>query len=153
GNDGWFVSSLTNYFSTASTISNINTVSFWASPSATTTNFVNLASGIYITASSGTVSFTGAGSPSVYVNGVLNGTITANTWNHIVAVSTAPISASAFEVGRANGSYANGHIDDVRVYSRQFTQSDVSRLYDWGPQPVGWWKFDERTGTTANDSS
>src|SRR5262249_35835486 len=75
------------------------------------------------------------------------------TWNHIVAVTDTAISANAFEIGRANSSYTNGKIDDVRLYSRALSPSEISRLYDWAPGPVGWWKLDDRTGTSAFDSS
>jgi hypothetical protein len=153
GNAGWFDAASSDYFSTATTINNINTVSFWASPSATTDEFINLTASARITASSGTVSFTGVTNPSVYVNGVLNGTITADTWNHIVAVTTTPMNADIFEIGRANSAYANGKIDDVRLYNRTLSASDVSRLHDWGPAPIAHWTFDERQGATANDIS
>jgi hypothetical protein len=157
GNAGWFDASSSDYFSAGSTINNISTVSFWASPSATTDEFINLTSSVRVTASNspvnGTVSFTGATEPTIYVNGVQNGTITADTWNHIVAVTATPINADAFEVGRANNAYTNGKIDDVRLYNRSLTLNEVEGLYDWGPAPVGWWKLDEGAGSSAVDSS
>ncbi len=150
---GSFTASSSHYFSTASTINSVKTVAFWANPSANTDEYLNLTASAYITSSSGTVSGTGFTSPSVYVNGVLNGTVTANTWNLIVVTSETGINANAFEVGRANGAYANGNIDEVRLYSRPLSSADVVSLYNFAPTPVGYWKFEERTGTSASDLS
>lgn len=143
------------YFSTATTISNVYSVSFWAYPASTTDNFINLASGKYVSASSGIVSATGFTNPVIYINGVMSTTISASSWQLITVTSTSAISANAFEIGRANGSYAanNSLLDDIRVYNRALTVSEVERLYNWAPGPVAHWKLDENTGTTANDSS
>ncbi len=46
-----------------------------------------------------------------------------------------------------------GRLDEVRMYNRSLSCSEVLSLYDWGPYPVGYWNLDERTGTTANDTS
>ncbi|MEP7243584.1 MAG: LamG-like jellyroll fold domain-containing protein [Gammaproteobacteria bacterium] len=54
----------------------------------------------------------------------------------------------------------NGKIDDVRVYDRVLSAAEIQALADStpptspvGPAPVGYWKFDEGAGTTAQDSS
>ncbi len=143
------------YFSDASTLSNVYSVSFWAKPASSTDNFINLASGVYINASSGTLSATGFTNPIIYVNGIRTSSISSSAWQLITISTTTPISANAFEVGRANGSYAtnNSLIDDVRVYSRALTASDVLLLYNWSPGPVGYWNFDENSGTSAYDTS
>jgi hypothetical protein len=49
--------------------------------------------------------------------------------------------------------YYTGNIDDVRIYRRALTQTEVAQLYNWAPGPVGWWKMDEGSGTSVNDSS
>lgn len=51
----------------------------------------------------------------------------------------------------------NGLIDDVRMYDAVLTPTQISDMY-YGIDPSttnlqGWWKFDEGSGTTANDSS
>jgi hypothetical protein len=59
-------------------------------------------------------------------------------------------------IGVANSSSPNqpftGPIDDVKVYNYARTQAQVAYDYNRGG-PVGWWKFDECQGTTANDAS
>jgi len=52
--------------------------------------------------------------------------------------------------GGANG--FNGAIDEVRVYNRALSAAEIKMLYNRGG-PVGHWKFDEGSGTTAYDSS
>jgi len=155
GNASGIYNGSSRYFSTATTIPGVLTVSFWAYPASTTNNFFNLASGKYLTSSSGTLTATGFTNPTIFVNGVQSSTVTANTWQLITITDTASISSSAFEIGRANGSYYanNGYIDEFRLYSRTLTLSEVSKLYSWAPGPVGYWKMDENTGTTANDSA
>ena len=50
--------------------------------------------------------------------------------------------------------YLDGTIDDVRIYNRGLSPSEVSALYNWAPGPVGYWPLNENTGTTTvNDVS
>jgi len=147
----------TRYFDTTQTISNIQTVSFWANPASASDNYINLSSGVYINSASGSISANGFVDPVYYINGVESSspTIQTNKWNHILITVKNPITANSFEVGRANSNLAanNSQIDEVRIYSRPLTSYEASRLYNWAPGPVGYWKLDENTGTTAFDSS
>jgi hypothetical protein len=49
--------------------------------------------------------------------------------------------------------YYDGAIDDVRLYNRTLSAAEVQNLYQWAPGPVAYWKLDEGSGTTAQDSS
>jgi hypothetical protein len=63
---------------------------------------------------------------------------------------------STLAIGRNESSatdYFDGKIDELRIYNREFSPSEIQTLYGWAPGPVGHWKLDENTGTTANDSS
>ncbi|KKQ25115.1 MAG: hypothetical protein US39_C0011G0021, partial [Microgenomates group bacterium GW2011_GWC1_37_12b] len=75
-----------------------------------------------------------SGTPVTYTSGIHNG-------------------AASFDIGGAWGDYFDGVIDEVRVYNRTLTPSEVQSLYNWAPGPVGYWKLDENTSTSANDSS
>lgn len=154
GNGSEHVPASTQYLSTSSTISGIYTVSFWVNPDSNTNNYMQLTSSDYVTSSSGTISAAGFGSETIYVNGVESSTITANTWQHVVIVSTSAINANAFEVGRANGSYFDGTMDDVRVYGRALTPVEVRQLSKWAPSPVAYWDFNGVDGgNTVIDKS
>ncbi|MBU4331600.1 LamG domain-containing protein, partial [Patescibacteria group bacterium] len=85
----------------------------------------------------------------VYVNGVkwdgtITGTVPVSIYNSSLNVT----------IG-ASGGYANGSIDDVRIYNYARTASQIAEDYAGGAgrkQPVGYWKFDEGYGITANNS-
>lgn len=47
----------------------------------------------------------------------------------------------------------DGVIDEVRLYNRSLSDTEISQLYNWAPEPVGYWRLDERTGSTAADAS
>lgn len=47
----------------------------------------------------------------------------------------------------------SGTLDEARFYKRGFSQSDVTALYNYGPSPIGYWSFDEGSGSTAYDKS
>jgi len=49
-------------------------------------------------------------------------------------------------------SFFNGLIDEVRIYNRALSAAEVKFHYSRGG-PVGYWKFDEGTGTLAGDIS
>ncbi len=46
-----------------------------------------------------------------------------------------------------------GQIDEVRVYNRALSAGEVDELYNFAPRPVGYWDMNERTGSSAFDSS
>jgi len=62
-------------------------------------------------------------------------------------------SGSIFRIGsRDVWAVFNGSLDDVRVYNRALTAAEVKYHYNQGG-PVGYWKFDEGSGTVAKDET
>src|SRR5262249_23670834 len=60
--------------------------------------------------------------------------------------------------GEGSSGSVVGTVDDVRGYNRALTPAEIACLYNWGIAApnrglVGWWKFNESSGTTAADSS
>lgn len=82
----------------------------------------------------------------VYVNGELKATSTD------VDVESA---TGVFRIGvsRTNGQYFNGKLDEIRVYKRTLSPADISTLYNFAPGPIGYWHFNEKTGTASEDAS
>jgi hypothetical protein len=103
-----------------------------------------------------------------------------NTWYHAVMVYDASIPAvkiyqdgvdytgvyeaipsslynngQNLNIGRdpSGSSSWSGKIDEVRVYNRALNKNEVANLYNFAPPTIGYWKFDERSGTTPSDSS
>jgi hypothetical protein len=64
-----------------------------------------------------------------YLDGVQQSLTFSNT-----IPATTPSSSDSFEIGRdVNlGTYSSGSIDEVRLYSRAFTQTEVTNLYNLG---------------------
>ncbi|MDO8429063.1 MAG: DUF2341 domain-containing protein [Candidatus Daviesbacteria bacterium] len=102
-------------------------------------------------------------------------TYTANTWYHVSVtrdnsswkmyingsqVASATDSRASTAGNRTTylgqdglGSYYGGALDEARVYNRTLSAGEVSQLYNFAPGPVGYWNFDEKTGTSAFDRS
>jgi len=105
-----------------------------------------------------------------------NGTVPLNQWHYVTAIRAGTtqyiyidgvldnsgtgtikdVSSSAnFFLGRnpftANRFY-DGLMDDVKIYNYARTQSQIAWEYNQGG-PVGWWAFDECSGSVANDRS
>ena len=59
-------------------------------------------------------------------------------------------------IGQANDGndeYFNGNVDETRIYNRPLSGDEVNQLYNYAPGPVLHLKLDEKSGTTAYDSS
>ena len=89
---------------------------------------------------------------SFYVNGVLVGTTTRNSTPGVNA-STLIGSNWVYQGGYTPSNDFNGSLDEVRIYNRALSASEVSQLYNWAPGPVVHLQMDENSGTTAHDSS
>ena len=102
---------------------------------------------------------------SIWINGVLRG-VSAD------GVGPPDADTSDLLIGGGTTNNFDGKIDEFKIYSSELTPSEI--LIDMnaesaaalggvlgtqdnesfaGDPPVGWWKMDENTGTSANDSS
>ncbi|GLW11300.1 hypothetical protein Misp01_64280 [Microtetraspora sp. NBRC 13810] len=74
----------------------------------------------------------------------------------ITATQTSPWNATGvFNIGRGKNPDVPwwGEVDDVRVHDRVLYQAEIAQLANRPVVPEGHWRFDERSGTTATDSS
>lgn len=94
-------------------------------------------------------------------------------WHHIVAVADNAKNQTKFyvdgsyvgtSIAKSNenisylGNYQGGNqqfgtIDDLRIYNRMLSPTEIIKLFDWAPGPIAHYKLDENTGTTTQDSS
>lgn len=153
GNGSEHVPASLQYLSTATSIANVYSVSFWVNPDSTSTNYINIDGSTYITSSAGTISATGFANAVIYVNGIQSTTIAQDVWQLVTVTTDTAETASAFEVGRANSAYFDGTMDEVRLFNRQLSAGEVKLMYQWAAPPSALWKMDENTGSTTNDSS
>ncbi len=107
--------------------------------------------------------------------GVTSG-ITASTWTHVMAVrngttvtfyvngtsvgtitiqASIPTSTNTFRIGDSGDAVRsfNGTIDETRIYNRALSPAEVTTLYNFAPGPVGYWDFEDGSGTSVKDKS
>jgi len=150
-----------DYVSVGSTVSNVNSVSFWAKPSTTSQYFLDLDGGThYISASSGVISAVGFSTPFIYINGVgTSSGLTANTWSYITVTSSASFNATNPTLGKSSTNFLNGSLDDIRLYNYVLNTKQIVSDFNAGHPNVGspiasalaHYKFDEGYGTIANN--
>ena len=87
------------------------------------------------------------------VKGYLNGKLVDTDDIGSTFGSVSNTTSLSFGANNTNQYEFAGKIDETRIYNRALTGGEVTQLYDWAPNPIGWWKLDEGSGTNANDSS
>jgi hypothetical protein len=102
-------------------------ISFWAKPSDTTEKFLQLSASDSIEVSSGTVTVTGFGTETVYVDGRQTTTFPDANWHHVTVVSSSAITANDVELGRISSTYLNGQLDDVRIYNYTLSATQAKK--------------------------
>jgi hypothetical protein len=83
----------------------------------------------------------------MYLNGKLDNEINYNLGT--------PQATRSLTVGQGFGGcqgYFNGIVDQISIYNRTLSPEEIWYLYTNG-KPVGAWRFDEGSGTTAYDTS
>jgi len=128
-----------DYLGTTNLGSSVYTIALWVnfSTSSLSKNLVTLNGTEYISTNgsgNATATYQTAGTIVTYVDGSAASVNIPRPgeWHHIVVTCTAARNASTFEIGRFGSSYAGFSVDDVRVYSRALSASEVSRLYGLG---------------------
>lgn len=101
-----------------------------------------------------TYTFGTGSSMKIYVNGKLASGSWQESGNQTTEVNNDPlwIGASNYTGGESVDEEITGKVDNVTIYNYIRTPAQVAWDYNRGG-PVGWWKFDECTGTTAYDAS
>ncbi len=89
-------------------------------------------------------------SVAIYVNGIQDGINTTNIPSSQFA-STANLIIGSENTGGNNS--MDGTIDEARVYNRALSSADISTLYNFAPGPVGYWDFENGSGTAVSDKS
>jgi hypothetical protein len=90
------------------------------------------------------------GTITMYVNGQLEGTASFTANKAAYEQGTATWKLGIATPGAASARFpADGTLDDVRIYNRAISASEIATLAG----TVGHWKLEETSGTTASDSS
>jgi uncharacterized protein (TIGR02145 family) len=129
-----------DYVANGTGYNGIKTVALWVQPNTTTQSILDLNGTQTIDIVAGTVRANSFTSPTIYVDSVATSTF-PNTLGHLVVITTnTAINASAFNMGKIATAYLNGKLDDVRVYNRALSATEISDLYNmsrdaWPRQP------------------
>jgi Concanavalin A-like lectin/glucanases superfamily/Bacterial Ig domain len=87
----------------------------------------------------------------LYVDGAQKA---AQPWTGIPGSTSTPQGLSLGQYPGTARPYFSGALDDVRIYAQALGAADVAALSVAPPPgPVGYWKLDESSGTTAADAS
>jgi hypothetical protein len=127
-----------NDYISVGNIGTVKTISFWMKADDNTSRKVINIDGtdqIEINSSSAVVA-TDFPAATVYVDGSSGSATVGTSWHHVIIVDTTGVSASSFEIGRVSSSYFDGMIDDIRVYNRTVTASEIESLYRHRPTSV-----------------
>ncbi len=131
----------------------IKTISFWVKSASVNESVIDFDDGTHvILISSGEVSANGFSKPIIFVDGEVESSVDTN-WHFITIKTNTSINVNNLNIGRISTNYFDGAIDEVRIYNRALSKTEVQKLYEWAPGPVLHLKMDEKNGTTTYDSS
>jgi hypothetical protein len=139
----------------------VTAIELWIKPDSVTVPLVDLNGTAKVSLAAGVVSTAGITSPTIYVNGVATTAVTTGVWQHVVVTWSTGINASNLNLGKDGGSYYDGLIDEVVLWTATMSAGTVTSRYAAG---VGVytsatadtcliWHADEGSGTTANDAT
>lgn len=112
-----------------------------------TTNAANLTTGNWYhvvgtySASSRTV--------TIFVNGAIFASTVTGTIPASIGDDAGRFHIGAEDSTTAASNYYDGIVDDVRLYSKWMSKSDVQKLYSYAPSPYAYFDFNEKSGTTT----
>lgn len=163
-----YFNGITSNVSVASISGQIQTVSLWVKPATSSASLLQLSTGAGgkdIYATNGVVFTDGIISPTIYVNGNMNGTFVPNQWNQVEVTTPNGIIATSPDIGQLWRGVLNGYVDEVKFYNYARTASQVTTDYNARGSTqgasavlgaatnsqfsalnnglVGYWKFDE----------
>jgi len=101
------------------------------------------------------VTYDGSSSSSgikIYVNGSRVDDTNENSGAYVAMENK----STALQIGArvASSTYANGKIDDARLFNSELTSEEIQKIYSTGENPstpLGWWKFNDGLGETVID--
>ncbi|MDD3002550.1 MAG: DUF2341 domain-containing protein, partial [Candidatus Shapirobacteria bacterium] len=142
-----------------SSLTNV-TISFWrkAANSNAWLLFQGQTGTYYVLATSGSGAFyhnnIGSATKTIYIDGKVATTpLTDTNWHHYVITGVNLSTWTNLRLSNYPNFQYNGLIDEIRIYNRALSPSEVTQLYNYAPGPVGYWGFDDGSGSTAKDKS
>jgi len=135
--------------------SEAKTIEFWIKNATLNDGILQIANDAtnvtYLSLVDGLVMATGVpgGTYTLYVNGSGESRRLLSGWNHVALVSDAPMPLSQFTIGRANGDFMTGSLDEMAIYSRALDVAEVKGRYTAGRRAsAGRLRLQVRSGDT-----
>jgi len=75
--------------------------------------------------------------PLIYVNGQTGSRKLTAGWNHVAVTMDRVLTGAALDVGVANGDYMQGLMDEMAIYTRQVSGTEIKSHYLLGRQNAG----------------
>jgi len=119
------------YLSVADATTTMKTVAFWVSVEDLASQLLMQinASDKIETNGSGTVLATSFPAATVYVDGTVGGALSDSGWHHVLVTDTTGVAPSGMTIGKAT---LSASFDDVRLYNRVLSTSEITRLHSLG---------------------
>lgn len=121
-----------NMSSTTISASPIKTISFWMKADDITTRpVINIDGTDKVDIGTNAIVATSFPASTIYIDGTAGSTITTG-WHHVVITDTIGVIPINFQIGTDGTNYFDGILDEVRLYNRVITSSEITRLYRMG---------------------
>jgi len=112
-----------------STSQTVKTVSCWIYADNDTRDIIDFDGGTHsIEVTSGTLTATGFGTPTIYVDGSESATIRTGGWHHISTTTDSGFTASNLQIGKET-TFFDGKIDDFKIFDRALSAAEIETLY------------------------
>lgn len=85
---------------------------------------------------------------TLYVDGKVDG---SDSKTGSISTGSSSVLLGERDTGVGTDNY-NGVMDEVRIYNRALTPSEVEGLYNFAPGPIGYWDLEETSGTIYDKS-
>lgn len=124
-----------DYISIGSTISSVQSISFWMKQDSTSQPaLLQLSSSDYLRTAASSLSVFGFGTPTVYIDGIVSNYLADTNWHHISIISSSAITANQTFFGYTSGDNAfySGLLDDIRFFNYPLTPDQIKNLYNGG---------------------
>ncbi len=103
----------------------LTTISFWIKPNSTTQSILELNATNSVAVSSGVISATGFGTPTIYVDGVSTTSLPNTNWHFITINPTIKMTGNGLNIGKVSTTYYAGLLDDIKIYNKTLVASQI----------------------------
>lgn len=113
-----------DYLDCSNLLGEFKTIEFWIKPNKDGL-IMQFSSNSNIILENSNIRTNGFNSKVIYVNGVINGSVNFNEWNHVVIVTNDIVEINNCSIARVGNEFYNGSIDEMRIWKVEKNESYV----------------------------